>query len=799
MKRNLTTLLIVVCCFILNFHVHGQSQTGNVSDPEYFTIHKNSGVLNHNSYITISATNREESGACTNDNDIFFEILVSSVNLDVTIINYENAWHDLKPGGTIGTAAYGERINTPNDNISHSTSMYIYEFPNDCHITGKLFFYIRSIKKHKSGFCGDNWVWSAWQKKELDFEPVEFHLAENLHPQIRCSGTPWDGMQANLRKVQVEVISNQQDIELEIPFNAAVSNDPATADDLIIWQRVLSTGAVSTNEILKPGNHLFSPYDNPYILPQEQEDGGMYVFRSEVPCQDQILQSTENINDLMQYGTSGIAQFIRIEDVQEIVDDYVNSTNLNQIYLYDTDNIPCGTEMQCQIYHLNYTKLGDPIGLTDAILNSPDVGNFMKIEKGKTEFYHLQPDGMGGYTEQQDAHMYHSPQDPQYQRRVCYTDLLDVNGNPLPFRKYRVKYFFKATVNIDVNNTAYQSTNTYYDIECSFYVDYTIFSSTLTSGNLTDIADDAYDSYLDYYSVLEDYMDDNGIPANTICDIIGEVILPFAEIHGLANDGAGAGTTIGPLYDDHVGDALYINKCISSPIRLLPELPERIGETQPFVDYLESNGDIAYRWVVRRANHPDSVISANYALSYAIASFDGPHILDLQMRYKGSDVTSPWNVSYSVFVFDSCEISKKDMQYQNQVQAYMNKQNIDSIVSLYQINGKETISKVIYRDTEMQQDVERNSLSGMEIQGMGNVSIYPNPNDGNVLTIGGDNIHLIQGVEIFDLSGKLLLSNSFPNGYNKENVLTEPLINGAYLVRIRTGNEIKVLKLIIQK
>jgi hypothetical protein len=73
--------------------------------------------------------------------------------------------------------------------------------------------------------------------------------------------------------------------------------------------------------------------------------------------------------------------------------------------------------------------------------------------------------------------------------------------------------------------------------------------------------------------------------------------------------------------------------------------------------------------------------------------------------------------------------------------------------------------------------------------------IYPNPVINNSLTIHLDNIGLVDYYEIYNINGKVLISQKISNKYTKMNL--SKLSKGVYYIKIFNNNEIIIKKFII--
>jgi hypothetical protein len=88
-----------------------------------------------------------------------------------------------------------------------------------------------------------------------------------------------------------------------------------------------------------------------------------------------------------------------------------------------------------------------------------------------------------------------------------------------------------------------------------------------------------------------------------------------------------------------------------------------------------------------------------------------------------------------------------------------------------------------------------------EIEGLGGISFFPNPNDGSfTVSIASDNIQQVK-MEIIDLQGRLVYAEMLEginSGYTKS-IDVNGIANGAYYLRFSSANETFTEKLIIQK
>lgn len=400
------------------------------------------------------------------------------------------------------------------------------------------------------------------------------------------------------------------------------------------------------------------------------------------------------------------------------------------------------------------------------------MSNFQKIEKFDTRFYYLSPVGpnaspfSGPFEEVEDANMYDHPSDPPGQRRVCYTNLLDASGNPVP-RKYRVRYTFKAVINIGHTEVSALNPQTQIPVECTFDIDYTVLPEQVTcDGCYSGLAQAAFDAYSEYYDYAYNYLISIGVPASDVCDAIGNLILPYADVPGglfiPRND---------PNFPQDVdGDVIYIEKCAGPAMKILPGFIPKPYEIDPVLNHMVQTGKLAYKWI----NQDGVTVKDGYDLIYLQQQFANDRLLHLQAKMDSSD----WTTILDVVLFDSCQISPPDLLRMQTVTEWMEQEQLTSITEIYNISNSQVAEPLTVVKNSSSENFESVTMQ---------LKIYPNPTNGRL------NIQVNQekilSVEVYNSLGGLV-QNVKGIDSNELSLDLSQYDSGMYILKIVTQENI---------
>ena len=92
--------------------------------------------------------------------------------------------------------------------------------------------------------------------------------------------------------------------------------------------------------------------------------------------------------------------------------------------------------------------------------------------------------------------------------------------------------------------------------------------------------------------------------------------------------------------------------------------------------------------------------------------------------------------------------------------------------------------------------IEKTAPSGVDLSSIDNITVYPNPSQGDLFIDADDSDFLIDRYEITDLSGRLLLDETTDEPFKSKMIDISSFTQGQYLVKLFIGNHVKVVKII---
>ena len=99
-------------------------------------------------------------------------------------------------------------------------------------------------------------------------------------------------------------------------------------------------------------------------------------------------------------------------------------------------------------------------------------------------------------------------------------------------------------------------------------------------------------------------------------------------------------------------------------------------------------------------------------------------------------------------------------------------------------------------EDEITEYVAKTAPPGTDLSSIDNITVYPNPSHGELFIDADDSDFLVDRYEITDLSGRILMDESFNKPFKSKMVDISSLTQGQYIVKLFIGNQIKVVKII---